>query len=54
VKSKYEGKKIFGVTEESSEDGIRYHIILEDNKSWLTILAEPSGVMYVEKKKRKS
>jgi hypothetical protein len=54
VKSKFEGKKIFGVTEESSEDGIRYHIILEDNKSWLTILAEPSGVMYVEKKKRKS
>jgi hypothetical protein len=54
VKTKYEGKKIFGVTEESSEEGMRYHIILEDSKSWLTILADPSGEMYVEKKMRKS
>jgi hypothetical protein len=54
VKSKYEGKKIFGVTETSSDEGMRYHIILEDSKSWTTVIADPSGSMYVDKKIRKS
>lgn len=53
VKSKYPDRKIFGVTEESSEEGMKYHIILEDSKSWTTVLADPSGSMYVEKKMRK-
>jgi hypothetical protein len=54
VKTKYAGKKIFGITEESSEQGMSYHIILEDSKSWTTVVADPSGAMYVEKKIRKN
>ena len=54
VKSRFAGKKIFGATEESNENGMQYHIILEDDKGWTTILAEPSGAMSVERKMRKS
>jgi hypothetical protein len=53
VKAKYPGKTIYGVTEESSDDGLYYHIILEDSKTWLTVKSDSGGSLHVEKKLKK-
>ncbi|HEX2607672.1 MAG TPA: hypothetical protein VHK91_09850 [Flavisolibacter sp.] len=50
---KYEGKHVFGVTEESSDETITYHIILEDEKNWIDVKADAFGNMYTEKKYKK-
>jgi hypothetical protein len=54
VKSKFNGKKIFGVTEESSDAGTLYHIILEDEKHWINITADSFGGIKVDKKFNKA
>lgn len=54
VRSKYSDKKIFGVTEESSEEGTFYHIILEDEKHWLNITADSYGGIKLDKKFNKA
>lgn len=54
VKSKFNGKKIFGVTEESSDNGTFYHIILEDEKHWVNITADSYGSIRVDKKYNKA
>ena len=53
VKSKFNDKKIFGVTEESSEDGTFYHIILEDETHWINITADNFGTIRVDNKYKK-
>jgi uncharacterized protein YkuJ len=50
VKAKFSDKKIFGVTEESSDAGTYYHIILEDEKHWVNITADVYGGIKVDKK----
>lgn len=54
VKAKYAEKKIFGVTEESSEEGIYYHIVLEGEKHWINITSDNSGNIKVDKKFNKA
>lgn len=54
VKSKFNDKKIFGVTEESSDEGTYYHIILEDEKHWINITADSYGGIKVDKKFNKA
>jgi len=54
VKSKFSDKKIFGVTEESSDNGTFYHIVLEDEKNWINITADTFGSIKVDKKFRKA
>ena len=54
VKSKFNDKKIFGVTEESSEDGTFYHIVLQDEKHWINITADSYGVIRVDNKYKKA
>ena len=54
VKSKFNDKKIFGVTEESSEDGTFYHIVLEDEKHWINITADSYGTIRVDNKYKKA
>jgi hypothetical protein len=54
VKARFAGKKIFGVIEESSQDGTYYHITLEDEKHWFNIKADSMGTLTVEKKFRKA
>ena len=54
VKSKFNGKKIFGVTEESSDNGTYYHIILEDEKHWVNVTADSYGSIRVDKKYNKA
>lgn len=54
VKSRFNDKKIFGVTEESSDAGTFYHIILEDAKHWYNITADSYGGITVDKKFNKA
>jgi hypothetical protein len=43
IKEKYQGKKIFGVTEITSSEGVTYNIVLEDDKYWTNINSDESG-----------
>ena len=54
TKERYKGKKIFGVTEISSDAGITYNIILEDDKHWITVKSDGGGNMSVIQKLRKA
>ena len=54
VKNKFNDKKIYGVTEESSDEGTFYHIILEDEKHWVNITADSYGGIKVDKKFNKA
>jgi hypothetical protein len=50
IKSKFEGKSIFGVTEVISDAGVEYHIILEDAKSWYNVKADGLANIYIERR----
>ena len=50
VNEKYPGKKIFGITEVSTNDNLTYHIVLEDSKNWLTVQSDATGNITLEKK----
>jgi hypothetical protein len=54
VKSSFAGKKIAGVTELTVGDETTYHVILEDAKSWLTVVANVSGEIEKGKTMRKA
>jgi len=54
LKKKYEGKKVFGVTESSTEDEVSYHIVLEDEKNWYIVIADNLGSIELSKKFRKA
>lgn len=54
VFEKYPGKKIFGITEVSNSEMVTYHIVLEDDKYWLTIQSDATGNINLEKKLVKS
>lgn len=54
VKNKFSDKKIFGVTEEASDAGTFYHIVLEDEKHWINITADSYGGIKVDKKFNKA
>lgn len=54
VKSKFQDKKVFGVTEISSDEGIFYYIMLEDEKNWTEIKADSFGTFAVNKKFKKA
>jgi hypothetical protein len=51
---KYEGKKVFGVTEVTVNDEIIYQIVLEDAKNWTYLRSDIYGNMELEKKFRKA
>lgn len=50
VNEKYPGKKIFGITEVSNNENLVYHIVLEDDKNWLTVQSDATGNITLEKK----
>ena len=50
VKNKFSDKKIYGVTEESSDEGTFYHVILEDEKHWINITVDSYGGIKLDKK----
>lgn len=54
VKEKFPGKKIFGVTEVTTQDGVAYTIVLEDDKNWTTITSNEIGNFSVVQKLKKA
>ena len=54
VKARFSDKKIYGVTEVSSEEGLYYYITLEDEKKWIEVKADNYGSVTVEKKFNKA
>jgi hypothetical protein len=53
IRKKYQGKRIFAVTEISTPDGVEYYVKLEDANIWLTILLDKEGELGVVEKLRK-
>ncbi|MGZ3839098.1 MAG: hypothetical protein ACXVMS_13900 [Flavisolibacter sp.] len=53
LEKKYEGKKVFGVTEVSTDNELTYYIILEDNNTWTHVQSDAYGNMFTEKKIKK-
>jgi hypothetical protein len=53
LKSKYPGKKIFGVTEMESESSVEYYIKLEDASNWITIKSDSGSNFEVVEKYKK-
>ena len=47
-------KKIFGVTEDNSEVGLDYRIVLEDEKRWYHVNSDESGNLHLFKKYKKA
>lgn len=54
VKEKYSDKKIYGVTEITSFEGVIYTIILEDDKNWITITSNEGGNLSLVQKVKKA
>src|SRR5271154_274012 len=53
LKTKYPSRKIYGVTEESTNETINYYIKLEDETSWVTVKADADGNSEVVEKYNK-
>ena len=54
VKARFSDKKIYGVTEVASEEGLYYYITLEDDKKWVEVKADNYGSLTIEKKFKKA
>lgn len=53
LKKDFPKKSLYGVTEISFGDEISYYIKLQDDKTWITVKADPSGNSTVIEKYRK-
>jgi len=54
LQKKYADKKVFGVTEMTSESVVEYYIKLEDQDNWITIKSSADGNMQVVEKYKKA
>ena len=54
LKKKYNGKKIYGITEVASESEMLYVIKLEDDKYWYTVNSDSLGNMQITEKFKKA
>lgn len=54
VQKKYADKKIFGVTEMTSDSNVDYYIKMEDNTNWITVKSNANGSMQVVEKYKKA
>jgi hypothetical protein len=54
LQKKYDGKKVFGVTEITTDSEITYYIILEDANHWTHVQSDGYGNMFIDKKYRKA
>lgn len=54
LNKKFDGKKVFGVTEISSDGGTTYNIVMEDAKRWYQVSADGAGNIRLEKKMLKA
>jgi hypothetical protein len=54
INKRYSDKKIYGITELASDAEVAYYIILEDDKTWLTIKSDSYGNMSTYQKFKKA
>ncbi len=54
INKRYGDKKIYGITEMSSDAEVSYYVILEDDKNWLTIKSDAFGNMSTYEKFKKA
>lgn len=54
LQKKYADKKVFGVTEMTSESNVEYYIKLEDDNNWYTVKSSAEGAMQVVEKYKKA
>ncbi|HEV7620417.1 MAG TPA: hypothetical protein VGO09_01715 [Flavisolibacter sp.] len=54
LEQKHPDKKVFGITELSSDEGIFYYIILEDNNKWYHVTADGAGNLTLANKYKKA
>jgi hypothetical protein len=53
LKGKYPSKKIYGVTEESTDGNVDYYVKLEDETTWVTVKCDTEGNTEVVEKYKK-
>lgn len=51
---KYPAMKVYGVTEITNEQQSQLYIVLEDEKNWVYVTSDPSGMMTTTKKLKKA
>lgn len=54
IKDKFPNKNIYGVTEVTSNNTLKYYVILEDASTWTTVKASECGDLLVVKKYKKA
>ena len=54
LQKKYADKKVFGVTEVTSDASVEYYIKLEDENNWYTVRSNGDGYMQVIEKYKKA
>jgi hypothetical protein len=54
LQKKYADKKVFGVTEITSDNVVEYYIKLEDPNNWITVKSNADGNMQVVEKYKKA
>jgi hypothetical protein len=54
LQKKYPEKKVFGVTEVTSDATVEYYIKMEDAKNWITVKSNVDGNMQVVEKYQKA
>ena len=54
LQKKYADKKVFGVTEMTSDNIVEYYIKLEDDNNWITVKSNADGNMQVVEKYKKA
>lgn len=54
IKKEHPGKKIFGITEITTNDGLIYHVVLEDDKHWTFVESSSCGQLTTQRRLRKA
>ena len=50
IQKKFEGMKIFGVTERSMDNDVVFYVMLEGKKDWVEVKSDINGYLEVEQK----
>lgn len=54
LNKKFDGQKVFGVTEVTTESELTYHIVLEDATTWTHVRSDVYGNLVKDKKLKKA
>ncbi|HEX2534840.1 MAG TPA: hypothetical protein VHK69_13940, partial [Chitinophagaceae bacterium] len=54
LKQRFGDKEVFGVTEITTDEGLKYHITLQDQDRWYQVVSNSSGQLSLERKFKKA